>query len=90
MRSNDLAQADSPGSESRADADRDHPGTWEILPTPTLKTGGDTERTTPGPGRRRAALCGEVRRGTKQNQQRERRYRDVKETKRTETEGKKS
>lgn len=90
MRSNDLARTVSPGSESRADADREHPGTWEILPTPTLRTGGDTERTTPGPERRRVASCGEVRKGTIQNQQREGRYRDVKETKRTETEGKKS
>lgn len=88
--SNDLVQPVSPGSESRADADRDHPGTWEILPTPTLKTGGDNGTNNPRP--RSAACCagrGDAT-GMKRNRQYESRYRDVKETERPEKEGKKS
>jgi len=42
---------------------------------------GITERITPGPKRHREETLWEVRNGTKQNDQRERRYRQLKETK---------
>jgi hypothetical protein len=45
----DLVETVSPGSESRADAKKGHPGTWEILHSPRPeKPAGDNGTITPG------------------------------------------
>ena len=45
----DLVESVSPGSENRADANKGHPGTWEILHSPhPEKPVGDNGIITPG------------------------------------------
>lgn len=82
----DLARMVSPGSENRANAREDHPGTWEVLLPPCLrKPGGDrwnNSRPVSRSARKRTGANG-MGAGNKW-------YRQAKETKRGETGSKKS